>query len=274
MLRRVVLTVLLVAALGVAATPAQALTALPAPPRTIAAVGDSITRAFDVNSSYILRDAPKESWATGTDATVDSEYQRLLSAYPGSGISADNDAMTGAKMVSLASQMSTAAGQGADYVTVLMGANDVCAKTPAGMTSTANFTNQFDLAMATITSARPNAVVFVSSIPNVYQLWSTLHTSSAARFAWAVYGVCQDMLGSSVTETQRQQVLAQLKADNAVLAQLCTGKYANNCAWDGGATYNVAFTSKQVSTVDYFHPSVAGQALLAQTAWAASPYGH
>ncbi len=274
MLRRVALTVLLVAGMGVAGSPASALTA-PAPvPKAMVAVGDSITRAFDVSGSYYLRDAPAESWSTGTDTTVNSEYLRLLAANPGATIAANNDAVTGAKMSALPAQMSTAAGQLADYVTVLMGANDVCTSTVAGMTPTADFSSQFDQAMATITGARPNSVVFVSSIPNVYQLWSTLHTSSSARLAWSLYGVCQDMLGSKVTEAQRQTVLQQLQADNAALASLCTGKYAANCAWDGGATYNVAFTAKQVSTVDYFHPSIAGQALLAQTAWTAGPFGH
>jgi hypothetical protein len=128
--------------------------------------------------------------------------------------------------------------------------------------------------MATITGARPNVVVFVSSIPNVYQLWSLLHTNGTARLAWSLYGVCQDMLGSSLTETQRQAVLAQLQADNAALASLCTGKYAANCAWDGGATFNYKFTASQISTVDYFHPSIAGQATLASIAWTAGPYGH
>jgi len=274
MLRRVLLTVLLVVGSGAVASPAVALPA-PAPvPATMAAVGDSITRAFDVSGSYYLRDAPAESWSTGTDPTVNSDYQRLSAANPGTTITAKNDAVTGAKMSALQAQMTTAASQAADYVTVLMGANDVCTSTVAGMTTTASFSGQFDQAMATITGSRPKVVVFVSSIPNVYQLWSVLHTSSSARFAWSLYGVCQDMLGSRATEAQRQAVLQQLQADNAALASLCTGKYAANCAWDGGATYKVAFTAKQVSTVDYFHPSIAGQALLAQTAWAAGPYGH
>jgi hypothetical protein len=33
--------------------------------------------------------------------------------------------------------------------------------------------------------------------------------------------------------------------------------------------YNVSFSSSDVSNVDYFHPSVAGQAELASVAWAA-----
>jgi lysophospholipase L1-like esterase len=270
MLRRAVLTAFLVVGLGTVGVPAATAAAPATGPKVVAAVGDSITRAFDVNSSAFLRDAPNESWSTGRDTAVNSEVLRLTALY--GPVTAYNDAVTGAKMASLATQMGNAVSQGADYVTVLMGANDVCTKTVAGMTPVADLTTQFRSALSTVKSGRPGATVFVSSIPNVYQLWNVLHTSGSARFAWSIYGVCQDMLSSSATEAQRQTVLTRLKEDNAALASVCA-EFTGTCFWDGGATYNVQFTAKQVSTVDYFHPSVSGQAVLASTAWVASPYG-
>jgi hypothetical protein len=36
------------------------------------------------------------------------------------------------------------------------------------------------------------------------------------------------------------------------------------------STFNTAFSSSDVSTVDYFHPSVQGQDKLASVTWAAS----
>jgi hypothetical protein len=82
--------------------------------------------------------------------------------------------------------------------------------------------------------------------------------------------VCKSMLASKATEQQRQLVLAQLQADNTALATVCATYTA--CRWDGGAAFNASFTPTQISTVDYFHPSVAGQALLAATEWSAGPY--
>jgi lysophospholipase L1-like esterase len=175
-------------------------------------------------------------------------------------------------MAALDGQLASAAGQQVDYVTVLMGANDVCTSSVSTMTPTDLFTSRFDTALKDFTAARPGARIFVSSIPNIYQLWSVLHTSGSARFAWAIYGVCKSMLSSNATEAQRQLVLAQEKADNAAMATVC-GRYPA-CTWDGGATFGVRFTASQVSTVDYFHPNVSGQALLASTAWAAGPYSH
>jgi hypothetical protein len=58
------------------------------------------------------------------------------------------------------------------------------------------------------------------------------------------------------------------RAFNQVLAQVCAG-YAR-CRWDDGAVYNYRFSASQVSTLDFFHPSLSGQAALARVTWGAS----
>jgi hypothetical protein len=234
----------------------------------MASAGDSITRAFDVNGSHFLSDAPAESWSTGTDPAVNSEASRLRAQNPA--LVTTNVAKTGAKMAALDGQLTAAAGQHVGFVTVLMGANDVCTSSVGTMTPTATFSAQFDAAMAHFTAADPGAIVQVASIPDVYQLWTLLHTNRSARTAWAIYGVCKSMLSSTATESQRQTVLAQERADNEALASVCA-RYTQ-CRWDGGAAFGVAFTAAQISTVDYFHPSVSGQALLAATEWSVGPF--
>jgi lysophospholipase L1-like esterase len=255
---------LLVAATVLAAAPPASATVQP---HVLAATGDSITRAFDVDGSHFLKDAPAESWATGTDTRVASVATRLAARGT---LTAFNDAKTGAKMSALDSQLVTAASQGADAVTVEMGANDVCTSSVSTMTPTATFSAQFDTALQHFLAVRTGATVAVSSIPNIYQLWSVLHTSSSARFTWSLLGECKSMLASSATETQRQAVLTQEKADNAALATVCA-RYTG-CQWDGGAVFGTTFTAAQVSTVDYFHPNVSGQAVLASTAWSSGPW--
>jgi lysophospholipase L1-like esterase len=242
-------------------------------PHVLAAAGDSITRAFDVDSSHYLRDAPNSSWATGGDARVNSVASRLAARAP---VTALNVAVTGAKMAALDGQLLSAASQGADAVTVEMGANDVCTSSVSTMTPTATFSAQFGTALKDFFAARAQSTtpttVVVYSIPNVYKLWSVLHTNPSARFTWAVLGECRTMLSSSATEAQRQVVLTQEKADNQALADICAAYAAQGCRWDGGAVFNTAFTSAQVSTVDYFHPNVSGQAVLAGVAWSSGPW--
>jgi hypothetical protein len=136
------------------------------------------------------------------------------------------------------------------------------------MTPTATFQSEFQTALADFLNADPNAHVFVSSIPNVYQLWSLEHTNSTAAFEWKSFKICQSMLSASNTEAQRQAVLAQEEADNNALANVCA--QFTNCKWDNLVTFNYAFKTSDISTIDYFHPSVSGQNTLAGISWGAS----
>ena len=173
------------------------------------------------------------------------------------------------KVADTASQAQAAVAQQAQYVTIEIGANDVCTGSISSMTTTAQFTTAFESTMSTLESGRaPDAHIFVASIPNIYELWSVLHGNSDAQAVWSLANICQSMLSTSNTEAQRQQVLTQEEADNAALSQVC-GQYAN-CRWDRYATFDYPFTPTDVSTLDYFHPSQTGQGVLAGITWQAS----
>jgi lysophospholipase L1-like esterase len=224
----------------------------PALPNSMASTGDSITRAFDIDPFHFLVDSPQQSWSTGTDSRVNSQYRRILAANSGISGHVFNDAKTGAKMTDLDGQVKSAASQNVQYLTVLMGANDLCTSSASTMTATATFQSQFQQAMADFTAADPTANIFVSS----------------AQSTWSLFGICQSMLSLFGTDASRQLVVNQEAADNNVLATVC-GQYTH-CKWDGYAIYNKAFVASDVSTADYFHPSQSGQNTLATTTWGAS----
>jgi lysophospholipase L1-like esterase len=254
------------AALALVAPPATAATAFP---NSMAALGDSITRAYDVCCSY--GDHPAQSWSTGngTSDGVTSQYERLVARNPAISGHAYNDAVTGRKMSDGPRQASQAASQGAQYVTILLGANDLCTSSPGTMTPATTFRSEFQ---STITALRQNpqiAHVFVSSIPNIYQLWSLLHTNLAARLVWAAANICPAMLSSFNSEYTRQQVVARESQFNQSLSSVC-GQYPGYCRFDNYATYKYVFRTSDVSWLDYFHPSVSGQANLASLTWGAS----
>ena len=262
---RILVLALAVVSAGLVAQPAWAAPPLPA---SMAAIGDSITRAYDVCCAY--GDHPGQSWSTGSTSYdgIASHYERikqLNSAITGHGY---NDAVTGAKMSAAPGQATQAVNQGARYVTILLGANDLCTSSPSTMTSPEDFRAYFSRAMATLLAPGQDRYVFVSSIPNLYQLWQVLHTNSLARWVWATAKICQSMLAAANTETQRQQVRTREKAFNQILAEECA-KYSR-CRWDNNAVYDFAFSASQVSTLDFFHPSLSGQAALARVTWAAS----
>lgn len=269
MTRRLWLALLLAASFVIGLVPVAS-AATPPLPSSIAAVGDSITQAASSGGS-LGADYPANSWSTGTNSTVNSHYLRLLAL--NSAISGQNynRSVSGAKMADLNGQMQTVVGLQPDYLTVLIGGNDLCTDTVGTMTSVSAFRSQFETAMATLTAASPNTDVFVSSIPNVYHLWELFKDNWWARFIWSVGNICQSLLANPTSTTAadvaRRAAVAQRNLDfNTQLAEVCAA--SAHCRWDGNAAYNTVFTTSDASG-DYFHPSISGQAKLAAVSWAA-----
>lgn len=244
----------------------------PALPDSILSAGDSITRGFDANGDCFLKDCPQLSWSTGDDLSVNSHYARILAVNSAIAGHQYNMAKTGAKMADLPDQLLVAGYFKFSYVTVLMGANDLCTSSAATMTATSVFVEQFARALADYFALNPNGHLFVSSIPDLHQLWTTLHTNTAASTIWGVFKVCQSMLAPNNTDADRQLVVDREYEYNYVLKTVCQTFFAN-CRWDNYATYAVKFPASDVSTVDYFHPSPSGQANLAAATWKASFWG-
>src|SRR4051812_6151898 len=104
-------TVVLFVALALAA-PAAAFAATPAkvgPPTRITALGDSITRGFDSQGSGCVpfADCTNFSWATGSNATVNSYLRRVQALNPSAVSSVGgtgNNGATGAKVADLNGQ--------------------------------------------------------------------------------------------------------------------------------------------------------------------------
>ncbi|MFI9004860.1 SGNH/GDSL hydrolase family protein [Streptomyces sp. NPDC053541] len=235
-------------------------------PGSLAAVGDSITRAFD--ACTVLADCPEVSWATGTDAGVNSLALRLLGPAGVAGRSW-NLARTGARMAELPEQMTAAAARRPELVTVMMGANDACRATPAEMTPVAAFRASFEAALARLRAGAPKAQVYVSSLPDLRRLWETGRVSPMAGRVWQL-GVCGAMLRdpadvSPAAERRRTAVRDRVVAYNEVLAEVCA-KDAR-CRYDGGAVFGFRFGGAQLSPWDFFHPSRDGQARLAELAY-------
>ena len=244
-------------------------------PNSMAALGDSITRGFN-SGPLPYQDNPPYSWSTGENASTRSHYLRILEANPAIFGKNFNDARSGAKMVDLDGQVAVANGQQPDYVTILIGGNDVCASSESAMTPVATFRTQFETAMSDLAAGSPNAKIYVVSIPDVYNLWVILHNNPSARFVWSFFRICQSLLARpnsmAQADVDRRARVRQRNIDyNQQLQEVCAA-FAS-CRYDGGAVFGTRFVTSDVSTRDYFHPSAAGQAKLAAISWAAGYWG-
>ncbi|MEV5881316.1 SGNH/GDSL hydrolase family protein [Streptomyces sp. NPDC052020] len=237
-------------------------------PGSIAAVGDSITRGFD--ACTVLSDCPEVSWATGSSPEVDSLAVRLLGKAKAAGRSW-NYAVTGARMADLPGQMARAAAHRPELVTVMVGANDACRASVAAMTPVADFRAGFEEAMRTLRKALPKTQVYVASVPDLKRLWSQGRTNPLGKRVWRL-GICPSMLADAdaldAAATERRATVERRVADyNAVLREVCAADRL--CRGDGGAVHAFRFGPRQLSHWDWFHPSVNGQARLAEIAYRA-----
>lgn len=301
--RAAIVAVTLLAALALWAAPASAV----APPKVMAALGDSITRAFNSDGPGCptgpALDCPKNSWSTGTNPAVNSQFQRIEAIDPGRVPVAFNDAVSGSRAEHLLSQAQAAASQNADYVTVEIGANDACRSTIDAQTPTATFRSQVETALGTLVGADPKVYIEMLSIPDINQL-RTIFTSPPdqnALLRWSLFNTCQALLANPLSTAQadvdrRAAFRTQVIAYNGALADVCAE--FKRCRFDNNAVFNSSFTTADVATVtntgalpgtdvfdsipvfgpgaipgstaDYFHPSLLGQASLAETSWNAT----
>ena len=238
-------------------------------PSSMAAIGDSITQAADACCWY--GNHPAHSWSTGSAGWdgVTSHYERIRATNPDITGKNYNESVSGARMKDGPAQASRAVSQRVRYVTLLLGANDLCTSSLESMTSVDVFRSQLRQTLAALDSGLPRrAHIFISSIPDVYQLWQIYHTSGTAQLVWDLADICQSLLSPSRTDEQRIQVRQRNIAFNAVLQQECA-RYAR-CRFDDNAVFSFRFSRADVSTLDYFHPSLSGQSRLAGITWAKS----
>ena len=259
-----------------AASAAHAAAATPTGIVKMSALGDSITLA--VNSCSSWSGCAQYSWSTGANAAVPSHFQKIRALNPG--LVGQNNAVSGAKSIDLDAQAVKAVSHQAQYVTIEMGANDACTRTTTDMTSPDAFRTNVKRALATLLNPAGTITprqVFVASIPNLRTMFDINRGSSSARLTWGLLRICQSMLANPTSnlpadEARRAMVLQRVVDFNRVLAEEC-GLYPGLCRFDSNAVFNTAFTKTHISTRDYFHPSLAGQVLLATTTWNASQWG-
>jgi lysophospholipase L1-like esterase len=233
-------------------------------PTKVTSMGDSITRAFQTGR-IAFTDAPENSWATGTNTSVKSVFSRIKEH--NSKATATNRAVSGAKVSGLNEQAKKAVSDKAEFITILIGANDACAN-PS--TSQSSFTSNFQTSINTITSGLPNARIYVASIPNIFHLWELFHTNRTAVRSWESTKECPGVMTEPTSEgtaakNRRAATLAAEEGYDATMKSICAA--TPHCQYDNGALFAAKFVAGEVSTNDFFHPSITGQASLASVAW-------
>jgi lysophospholipase L1-like esterase len=272
-------------ALPTGPTPAPTAEPLPA---LLGAIGDSYSQAWSVTPAH-HGDHPEFSWVVGTaknDGVLSLlERFRALGAAPEVVLAAKSgekmdDALRQADLVATAARK-LAPGKTA-YVTFELGTNDLCAS-PDPLTDPATFQAQLTSAVEVLRAALPaGSRILMLPIPDFNHFHDITQADTLARETLArtpIQWGCYPYLGSRGTNSLAA-ANENLAIYDAALEAIC--KDINTTTGPTGrlyCTYNVAlladsdFVLSDLSTYDYFHPSLGGQAKMAGNAWAADAWG-
>ena len=222
------------------------------PTFTIGALGDSITAAFNAESPG---DNALHSWSTGNADVVSgkSHFVRLTGIFPHLDVRAANVAMTGARAADLATQVDRLLPERPDYVTILIGANDLTeCLLGAGSARLDGVAIAVKSAVSRLVAANRHIMILLVAVPDQSLVLDHLLPGGAA------------MAGAWLT-TLRTTYKNSWRHLNQALLGVASAFPANVrfC----GAVANERFRRDHLSAIDSYHPSAAGQRLLASLTW-------
>jgi lysophospholipase L1-like esterase len=236
---------------------------------TLAILGDSMS--LGVNACDEQGQCAAASWSGGSDPAVGSVAMRLAAA---SGVVPDvvNAAKDGGDVQDALDRLDEVIEAQPQLVTVLLGGNDACGPTLDDMTPTADYEAGLGALFGRLNVEAPDATILVMSVPDLHRLWEIGHDNQQAVALWNSSPSCKNLLGdaddaSPEATARRDAVAARVDEYNAAIVRACAA--AQGCIDDGGAVFAYDFSPDEISGIDFFHPSVAGQRAIAEIAWTA-----
>jgi lysophospholipase L1-like esterase len=249
-----------------------------APPASVAVLGDSISAGTGADgggqSGSAGQERPRNSWATGDWPGLDSVYQRV-DALPDHSAASFNLSENGRRSQDILGQVQRSPAD-IEYILIQIGGNDLCRPTVADMTPTDVYRQNVERAVAWVAENRPDALVQINAVPDIYRLWEIRRTNFLAQLFWGLGIIpCQSLLASPTSTSaanmeRRAQVRARGLEYNAELRDLCDDYV--RCRYDDDATWlfsnnPATFVNADISLQDHFHPSYQGQQKLAGVSW-------
>ena len=234
---------------------------------TLGILGDSMS--LGVNACGEQGQCAAASWSGGSDPAVGSIALRLAAA---SGVEPEvvNAAKDGGDVQDALDRVDEVIQAQPQLVTVLLGGNDACGPTLDDMTPTADYEAGLTTLFGRLNTEVPDASILVMSVPDLRHLWEIGHGNPQAVALWNSSPSCKNLLGaaddaSAEATARRDAVAARVDEYNAAIVRACDA--AERCVDDGGAVFAYEFSADEISGIDFFHPSVAGQRAIAEIAW-------
>ncbi len=256
-------------------------------PRRLSSTGDSLTAG---GSAEHYGPNPNASWVNGYYGywqrllgltNVRSHNQRITARWGPEGRANYMNAFGGADMFDFPAQAARAVYQQAQYVTVLMGHNDVCQDNVWEIPSDEQFETNFRAGMELLRQGLPNgATIYVLGIADISRLYGIAREKEALGIVdcetlWTTNPLdwfpCRTMLDPSNTEADREYVRGRNIAFNEIL-QRVTAEYQagdqHHYYYFTESLFVYPLIESDISDLDCFHPSAQGQRTISQITWA------
>jgi len=223
----------------------------------VGVLGDSISVA--ANSSNPGNNS-QYSWAGGMDSRQRVVSHALrIKALISRPLTVVNQAVSGSETKHLASQVEKLLPKKPDYVTLLIGANDLCRAsdpwTPSE--SVAHVRSAIDK----LIGANVGVKIFLAAVPNMLHL-REIGAQNGCQGIWNLTNLCSPLLSSRRTEADRIEFARKLDSLNLEMEAMASS-YPDNVRFDS-TTAVYEFSWANISKLDCFHPSIDGQNKLAE----------
>lgn len=227
----------------------------------IISMGDSVTTAFNTRWPSDFNNV-RYNWSTGVSKRVKSHLHQLKKIISQE-VKALNVAKSRATSDNLTEQLQKIKAPTIDYLTLLIGANDVCDWTEEYAEDLLKFRANVKNVIDTAIDINDTVRILLPAIPNMYRIYDQGKDTCGRR--WDYFKACPSLLSSKRTEAERLAFRDRLVATNDTLQQLAT-KYEDNVKYVG-EVFDFKFSLAHLSRYDCFHPSIKGQNELARITW-------
>jgi lysophospholipase L1-like esterase len=232
-------------------------------PYVVGVMGDSVSAGFN---AYRYGDNREFSWAGGLvseqagQGPVQSHAQKLQTIMPDRTVVVRNEAFVGADSANLARQTARLLRVTPDYVTIAMGANDVCVWGDDYVSSLNAYEASLVASIEAVIAKNHHVKIVLAPVPALRLMYEMGLRRQGCQQTWDVIGVCRPLLATDLSDDARERFYARHRHLNQVIESVAM-RYPRHVRF-ARALADAVFDETSISPLDCFHPSLAGQNLI------------
>ncbi len=161
-------------------------------------------------------------------------------------------------------------GRSPDYVTLSIGANDICEWNDGYEEEALAFEKILELWATQLTTKFPKVKVVILPVPNLFQVYELMKGQPYCKIKWQTLGICPRLVGAYRTDKERRSFVGKQERANAAL-QTLSKKFPDQIRYVK-IPEGTKIGRDDISRADCFHPSVKAQNYFADMAWKAGWY--